>query len=394
MTSGSRCKVWLVVRQLVIVVLLLSGSPANAQDTPSTPPAKLERIEFASSDGSAELTGSVIAEAPDGTILVLRPNGSVHLIMAAQKPQRMSLSETFRLMDADELSRDLLLQTGDTFGITRTEHYVICSASSDEYAAFCGDLLELVYEQYFDFFGQHEAVKRPANKLPIIVLGSTPQFQEFAQRQHPDISFEDTPGYYSVRDNSVMLLDLSGDPRIASRSAIRRHLAAMPRQMATVVHEAVHQLAFNSGLQVRMADNPLWFSEGLALYFETGSERTRLLWNRPGRVNAVHHPTFVQLANGGTLPISISELIQSDQAFEESEKIAAAYAESWALVTFLISREREGFDKLATRIAERKALVGMSPEQRLREFEDAVGKSADEIEELMTRYVSRLRPTR
>ena len=36
------------------------------------------------------------------------------------------------------------------------------------------------------------------------------------------------------------------------------------RNVATIIHEATHQLAYNSGMQRRYADNPMWVSEGLA----------------------------------------------------------------------------------------------------------------------------------
>ena len=41
------------------------------------------------------------------------------------------------------------------------------------------------------------------------------------------------------------------------------------RTVATVVHEATHQMAFNCGLHTRYADIPVWVSEGIAMYFET-----------------------------------------------------------------------------------------------------------------------------
>src|SRR5690349_23883131 len=85
----------------------------------------------------------------------------------------------------------------------------------------------------------------------------------------------ETFGYYSARTNRVALYDLSADETAgplgdaASRDEVTRRLSKFPSSVATVVHEAVHQLAFNTGLQVRYADNPMWVSEGLAMYFET-----------------------------------------------------------------------------------------------------------------------------
>ena len=42
-----------------------------------------------------------------------------------------------------------------------------------------------------------------------------------------------------------------------------------PGAVSTIVHEATHQIAFNSGLHQRLSDCPKWFSEGIAMYCET-----------------------------------------------------------------------------------------------------------------------------
>ena len=55
----------------------------------------------------------------------------------------------------------------------------------------------------------------------------------------------------------------------------------------TIVHEAVHQLAYNSTLQRRMADNPYWVSEGLATYFESPDLNSLRGWRNIGAINTV-----------------------------------------------------------------------------------------------------------
>ena len=54
--------------------------------------------------------------------------------------------------------------------------------------------------------------------------------------------------------------------------------AFLPGVTVTVIHEATHQIAFNCGLHTRYADNPLWLTEGMALYFETPDLRSRSGW--------------------------------------------------------------------------------------------------------------------
>jgi hypothetical protein len=161
--------------------------------------------------------------------------------------------------------------------------------------------------------------------------------------------------------------------------------------VATIVHEAVHQLAFNSGLQVRMADNPVWLSEGLALHFEQVIPRSTSLWTRPGLVNARHHPEFIRSVENATTRISFNSLTQTDKSFTDSATVATAYAESWALTTYLLRQQKSGMGRFLQTISRRIPLQPVTAEQRLQEFTTAFGKSPDECEQEVVSFVRRLR---
>src|SRR5439155_20506161 len=106
-------------------------------------------------------------------------------------------------------------------------------------------------------------------------------------------------GFYSLRTNRINMFDLTGTEAVhearstehgarsqAELPALRSRLPASNRRgsmhaineilsqpsaeplVATIVHEATHQIAFNCGLQTRYADIPLWLCEGMAVYFE------------------------------------------------------------------------------------------------------------------------------
>jgi len=341
------------------------------------------------------LTGRIVAELADRAVLLEERNGSLHQIAERQIESREDTAEAFVPYTSAEFAADLLSQVPAGFEIIETEHYVVCSNSASEYVEFSGKLLEVVFDQYFRFMTEQKiAVTRPVRRLPIVIFASASEFQSFASKQHPEISFTDTPGYFSVKDNQTLLLDLTGDRSIRSAATIRRRLAEKPLQVATVVHEAVHQLAFNSGLQVRMADNPLWLSEGLAMYFETTSSRSLLLWSRPGQVNPRHQPVFVKLLEGNRISGGMNSLIESDSVFLDAAEMPAAYAKAWALTHYLIREEKTGMQKYLLSLSQRKPMVGLTAEQRTQEFQDAFGKLPDEMERELVSYISRLRVSR
>jgi hypothetical protein len=377
----------------IVGVLFFCSVPVHA-DEASTSEA-LTTVVTKATDGTQEVSGRILVKAQDGGLLLEERNGRIRQLTPAMIESTATAESTFALMTNDELGNDLLSQVSAGFEIHQTDHYVICSNSAEEYSAFVGKLLEKVFDQYFQFMDEQEiAVRQPAAKLPVIILQSEAEFKEFAAAQHPETSFEDTPGYYSLRDNQMLLIDLTRDRSLRSATAIRKLLSDQPLQVATMVHEAVHQLSFNTGLQVRMADNPVWLSEGLALYFEPIAPRSANLWTRPGLVSGRHHPVFVRHSENGATEIPVRDLLADDKAFLNADSMATAYAESWGLTSYLFRQQKDGMRKYLTNISRRKPLQKVSPEERVAEFEDAFGKSSDEIERETVSFVRRLRPPR
>jgi hypothetical protein len=383
------------VRGLFItVVLLVTGKEAGFSDEPKSS-GLVTQLVIKGPSGPLEVSGQVLVEAQDGGVLLEERNGRIRQLTPAVIESKTPSDVPFSAMSNDELGNDLLSQVQAGFEIHQTDHYVICSNSAEEYAEFVGKLLEKVFDQYFEFMGEQEiAVRQPAGRLPVIILQSEAEFKEFAAAQHPETSFEDTPGYYSLRDNQMLLMDLTRDRSLRSSTAIRKRLSDQPLQVATMVHEAIHQLSFNTGLQVRMADNPVWLSEGLALYFEPIAPRSANLWTRPGLVSGRHHPVFVQHSENGATEIPLRDLLSVDKAFLSADTMATAYAESWGLTSYLFRQQKDGMKKYLTKISQRKPLQRVSPEERVAEFQEAFGKSPDEIERETVSFVRRLRPAR
>jgi hypothetical protein len=111
-------------------------------------------------------------------------------------------------------------------------------------------------------------------------------------------------------------------------------------------------------------------------------------------VSGRHHPVFVTNSENGTTEISFRDLLSVDKAFLSADTVATAYAESWGLTSYLFRQQNDGMKKYLTKISQRKPLQRVSPEERVAEFEDSFGKSADEIERETVSFVRRLRPPR
>lgn len=361
-------------------------APVQAQEATVR---KVTSIVLAQPAGT-RVDGCVVAPMPDGGVLLEHRSGRLEMIKGPAITERSETEFDFQRMTDEEMGTYLTSLTGPEFHISQTDHYIICANTSEAYAEYVGRLLDRVYSEYSKFVTELGApFKAPEEKLPIIILGSVNEFQEFAKQQHPETSFEDTPGYYSIRENQVLLQDLTRD-RSLKAPAIRKKLSEQPLQLATIVHEAVHQLAFNTGLQVRMADNPVWFSEGLATYFEQVAVKSTQLWTKPGLVNARHHAEFVRTAQD-SLSIPLETLLSGEDTFLDSTTVATAYAESWALVYYLQKENKEGFGVYMNSLSRLQPIQRVSPEMRLTIFKEAFGSSPDEVAKKMIPVIKKLR---
>lgn len=356
-------------------------------------PAELQRWTVSTESGVREVTGRRAAVGRDGTVLVEDRAGRLQMFPAKAIQTHVALEDPWIPYTDEELAKELLSGLGPEFTVTETEHYLILANSSEDYAEFCGKMLEKVSTEFQKFLaGLGVDVKLPERRLPVLIFAAVADFEAYAGQLHPEISFADTPGFYTVRDNLVLLQDLTRDRSLRTTAAIRRSLADQPLQVATIIHEAVHQLAFNTGVQVRMADNPVWFAEGFSLCFEQPSLRTPLLWMRPNLVNARHHAEFLRISEDSALPIPLADLIRKDALFQQSGTAAAAYAESWALVTWLVRERPEQLGKWIERLRQQKPLEPVTAAERSALFVDVFGVPPGELEIQITKDVRRLRP--
>lgn len=384
-----RTRVWLTNAMRMILTAcacLLPTIRVNAQETTARKITSITLTEPA----DTRVEGYVVAPMPDGGVLLEHRSGRLQMINGPTITERSETEFEFQRMSDEEMGTYLTSLTGPEFHISQTDHYIICANTSEAYAEYVGRLLDRVHTEYGKLMTDLNAPFKPsAEKLPVIILSSVSEFQEFAKRQHPETTFEDTPGYYSIRENQVLLQDLTRD-RSLKAPAIRKKLAEQPLQLATIVHEAVHQLAFNTGLQVRMADNPVWFSEGLATYFEQVAVKSPQLWSKPGLVNARHHAEFVRTATGA-LSIPLETLLGSEDTFLDSTTVATAYAESWALVYYLHKDHREKLGVYMNSLSRLQPIQRVSPEMRMTIFSQAFGESPGDMEKKMIPVIRKLR---
>lgn len=384
---------------LVMMGVVAVRANARAAEPGEAAASKPVRVSFRSDAGRLEsVEGRVLVTDQQGGLLVEDATGTYWTITSDQLAERVELDEPFQPLDAEELGASLQVAAGEGAVVVTTSHYVIASRASRAYAKWCGALFERLRTGFLNYWDRAKLPLMPTDApLPVIIFANRAQYAEYA-RNDGAAAVAEGFGYYSARTNRVVLFDLTseagGQPLgdSASREEIQRRLSGATASIATVVHEATHQLAFNSGLQTRYADNPMWLTEGLAMFFETPDLRSATGWQSIGKVNSYRLLMFRKdLPNRPA--DSLTTLIRNDDRFRDPQQILSAYAESWTLVHDLASTRREKLVDYLKMLRDKPRLIFDAPETRLTEFKRAFGHDLDAVDRDLKKHAARLRAT-
>jgi len=370
----------------MLLLMLFVPCVVRAEDS-------LVRVAYRDNDGRQQIvSGRILVEAVDGGLMLQTPDGAITTIEAELSPEKKETNEKFVPLTAQALGEQLLQEFGAPFELTFTKHYVICSDADKQYARWCGALFERLYAGFGNYWSKR-GLKLPEPTFPLsaIVFADQKRFAAYATADAgPDSA--DAKGYYSLKTNRIVLYDLTGKAagrRAQSIAQINRAMTRAPFNTATVVHEATHQIAFNRRMHTRYADNPLWMTEGMAMYFETPDLNSRSGWRTIGRVNPFRIKRFRQtLANpppqGCLLP-----LIHSDALFHNEDSSPDAYANAWALSYFLIKTRSDDYLKYLKILEQKPRLIPNSAEERVADFRGAFGEDLAALERDWLRYLRR-----
>lgn len=361
------------------------GFTAEKTEAASPP---LVRVEFTDAGQTNRVVeGRILVEAQDGGILVLGRDGVLSNITPKQLKSRTRPGGPFRPLSADELGQRLLAEFGQGFAIHKSKHYVVCSDAGAGYSKWCAALFErLMYAFRRRWKTGPLKLHAPEFPLTAIVFKNRSDFAKYATADGGP-ALAAVPGYYSIRTNRIVLFDLTAGMG-GSFEEINNRVLKAAFKVATVIHEATHQIAFNSGMHTRYADNPLWLTEGMAMYFETPDLRSRQGWRSAGRLNPFRIRQFREYVARRRKPDALVSLISTDKRLVESETLADAYAEAWALSYYLIRTKPTAYKKYLHQIALKPRLNWDKPETRIAEFKKAFGDDLQKLDRRFLKYMA------
>lgn len=354
-------------------------------------------VRYQSQQQQASVTGEVLREFSDGSLLLLSSDGRLHTIQGSEVVENRTENVPLQVASDAEIIDELRTSLGQEFQYLETKQYVIAYNTNAAYAEWVGQLFSRLYRGFHNYW-DNRGVKLQEPRFPLvaIVFRNKSSYLAYSQRDIGD-SAGSMFGYYNMNSNRMVMYDLTGvDGMVApgrrvSTQALINQVLSQPeaeRTVATIVHEAVHQLSFNTGLQVRLADNPLWLSEGLAMFFESPDLRSPQGW-KMGSVNYHNLRLFIQ-NSGRRQENSIASLIGDDARFKNSETVAEAYPEGWALTYFLMKARSKQFAAFLEAIGELEPLEEPDTEQRIELFIKHFG-DLKKLDREFVNYMKRVR---
>lgn len=345
----------------------------------------VERVVLKQKDDETRaVTGRLLVTAEDGGMLLISPDGTLWNASPEDIVSHDHDDEPLHVLTADEMGRQLQGELPGGFEIHTTQHFVICHNTSRAYAQWCGALFERLYKGFDNFWSRRGFdLSEPEFPLAALVFADQKSYADYTQREVVGGAGA-IIGCYSLRSNRMMMYDLTGvaglrrpGDRRTSPAQIEQMLSRpeAERTVATVVHEATHQIAFNRGLQTRYADVPRWFSEGLAMYFETPDLNSAKGWRTIGAVNPSRLSTFREYVSQSRPSDSLLTLLCDDQRCRDGDqkRASAAYAEAWALNYFLLRHRPKQYLAYVKLLSEKQPLLMDDAADRLREFRQCFG---------------------
>lgn len=265
-------------------------------------------------------------------------------------------SPRFRPYNAGEIRTSLMREFGERYEVTGTGHFFVVHPVGD--GAYWSPRFEALYRAFVGYFSVRGLeLGKPQFPLIGVVLPDQQTFFRHAASEGSRIS-SNTLGYYSIRTNRVCLYNLGG-------------AAADPERWVenadTLIHEAAHQTAFNTGLHSRFGDNPTWVVEGLGTMFEA-----RGVWNsgtftqQVDRLNRGRLRDFRQFMARGRPSGLLETSIGTNRLFELD--VGAGYAEAWAFSFFLCETRPEQYGEYLAKLGTLPPFVEYTARQRIADF--------------------------
>jgi hypothetical protein len=310
-------------------------------------------------------------------VVVLERDGAMIDFAPSDAQNFHKSSDDFSPYPANMLRGMLEREFGPQYEVSGTGHFLVVHPKGQSQWA---ERFENLYRSCVMYFAVRGfKLSDPQFPLVAIVFPTQDDFRHYAAKDTVPAG-AGLLGYYSPHTNRVALFDI-GDGRANN--------AQWEQNYATVLHEASHQTAFNTGIHSRWSPPPRWVAEGLGTMFEArGVADSRTYPNQADRINRGRLADFKAMLAKHT-PEAILDMINSDRQFESNP--IPAYAQAWAFTFFLVEQMPREYARYLQKTASRPAFTLYTSAQRLKDFTDIFGENLPLLDAHFVRFINELK---
>jgi len=322
--------------------------------------------------GQEWLEGTPLASNSSEVVLLLRDGQWRDFSPAAVKDFKELGG--FRSFGAAELRGQLMREFGQGYDVSGAGHYLVVhpAGQRDRWAPRFEDLYRS-FQHYFTARGWRPTEPR----FPLVAVVYPRQVDFLEQARKEGVSASGMLGYYSPKTNRILLYDSSSESGDWTVNA------------ETVIHEATHQTAFNTGIHSRYGQAPRWVVEGLGTMFEArgvwDSRKYTQLADRVNRGRLLQYRRMMEHRKWS----AIGELVSSDRPFQTN--VDQAYPEAWALTFFLCETEPKKYLQYVAKTAAVEPFTPYPSPQRLKDFTDVFGSDLKLLDARMQRFLQSIK---
>jgi hypothetical protein len=323
------------------------------------------------------LEGTPLAVSGDNVFFLSR-DGQFSEIKSADATTASQIPGGFRSYSQAEIRGLLLREFGQGYEVSGVGHYLVVhpAGKRDQWAPRFEELFRS-FVHYFSARGWQ--LSEPRFPLIAIVYAREVDFWQQAAREGLKRT-SGVLGYYSPITNRIVMFDAA-----ATGSGYDWATNA-----DTIIHEAAHQAAFNTGVHTRFGDSPRWVTEGLGTMFEArGVWQSRTYPNQVDRINRERLAAWRVYAQKRRPAGVISQIISSDRIFSTDPD--GAYAEAWALSFFLSESSPKKYTEYLGKTAARPLFADYLAPQRLQDFTDVFGSDLAMLDARLQRFLAGLK---
>ncbi len=328
-----------------------------------------------------DLAGRMLEGTPlavsEKKIFFLARDGQLNEFAPTEAANYSKLDGSFRSYSQAEI-RGLLLREFPQFEVSGVGHYLVVhpAGKRDQWSP----RFEELYRSFMQYFAARGwQLSEPRFPLVAIVFPRQVDFWQAAARE----GFEPNPGmlgYYSPMSNRIMMFD----------AAASHPGWDWTTNSDTIIHEAAHQTAFNTGVHLRFGPSPRWLVEGLGTMFEArGVWQSRTYQSQSDRINRGRLATWQSLAKNRRPSDMIAQVVSSDRFFASDAEVA--YAEAWALSFYLIETSPKKYFELLAKTASRPAFAEYPAAKRLEDFTSIFGSDFAMLDARLQRFIAGLK---